>query len=458
MNPFGLRPWQIPHAERLLAILNAKRAALDASDTGTGKTYSALAIAREMQVVPFVVGPKSARGAWEQASDVMGVPVEFVNYEKARGMPERVEVFNKKENRVEERLVAETDWLIERPWGTGSFLEWKTPYEFMVFEEVHRCGGMTSLNSKMLIAARRKCGKILALSATAADDPRQLKALGFALGLHELNGRRFNFISFLLRHGCRPGLFGGYEFTSNPIEQKKVFAKLHQQLFPFRAARMRKSEIPGFPKTQIEVRLLHDESGKARELAGKVRELYEYRRAQGLSAEGMEEFIRMRQRLEALKIPELVGLTTDYARSSKVAIFVNYTDTLNLLRSELKPVFGEVGFVDGTQVGTRGESERRRFLHEFQRGPRRIIVVNNQAGGEAISLHDPTGQTEVTTLLTPLLSARQLKQIVGRANRDGGGFSLQLMCYFADSDEARIAKHLVQRGINLDTLNDSDFN
>ena len=189
----SLRDYQVEHCGRILASLVARGYALDASDTGTGKTVVALECCKRMGVIPLVVGPKSARGGWEDMAEQMGTAVEFVNYEKLRGQ--------------RKNGVADTEWLVEKPWGKGSYLAWKRPPDTIIFDEVHRAGGTTSLNSKMLIAAKRQAQYILALSATAADDPRQMKALGYALNLHGLSERTRampDFTGFLLRHGCYP--------------------------------------------------------------------------------------------------------------------------------------------------------------------------------------------------------------------------------------------------------------
>ena len=56
-----LRDYQVPHAEKIFQSLVNRNYALDASDTGTGKTYVALECCKRLGVVPLVVGPKSAR-------------------------------------------------------------------------------------------------------------------------------------------------------------------------------------------------------------------------------------------------------------------------------------------------------------------------------------------------------------------------------------------------------------
>ncbi|MFI3244303.1 MAG: hypothetical protein R3Y56_08630 [Akkermansia sp.] len=57
----------------------------------------------------------------------------------------------------------------------------------IIFDEAQNCRGRDSLNSKMLIAARRQHHRILLCSATAASSPLEMRSIGFTLGLHMLS-------------------------------------------------------------------------------------------------------------------------------------------------------------------------------------------------------------------------------------------------------------------------------
>jgi hypothetical protein len=196
----------------------------------------------------------------------MGLEVTAVGYEKARG--------RSKGGRHA------SDYGTEVPYGKGSFWRWNEPKEFVIFDEVHRCGGQTSLQSKLLIAARRQCQKMLLLSATAADDPTRMKALGYALDLFEMKDFRW----WLLRTGVKPGQWGGFVFAGTPAQRNAVMQRLHGELFPERGARMRKSEIPGFPKTSVEPCMLPDEEGEADKLCAELVRLYQTRLLQAEAA------------------------------------------------------------------------------------------------------------------------------------------------------------------------------
>lgn len=429
-----LRDYQRPHCERIYSSLVKRKYALDASDTGTGKTYVALECCKRLCVVPLVVGPKSARAGWEDAADAADHPIEFIGYEKLRGLRRN-------------GGLAESEWLIEKPYGKGSLLRWKNSPMMVIFDEVHRCGGATSLNSKALIAAKRQAEYVLALSATAADDPRQMKALGYALGLHGLSKKTFgqlDYIGWLLRHGCTPGWAGGFDFTHNSAKGEKAFKLMHAEIFGSgKGARMRKAEIPGFPQTSLDVKML-----TAPDDATELTE--ELHRINQMGYSDLAEAVACRQNLEELKVPFLVDLAADYGLTSKVVIFVNFTATLQRLLRELP---GTVGAIHGGQT----DIERRQVLTDFQANRMDTMVVNSQAGDVALNAHDPTGQVERTALICPQDSGRRYKQIQGRVNRDGGARSQQFVVFFKGTYEEKVARRMQQKGMNIELLNDSEL-
>jgi hypothetical protein len=426
-----LRPYQIGHARQLLQALVGYRAALDGSDTGTGKTYVALTCAKALNVVPLVICLRSLIPSWQRVADLIETPVEVVNYEKVR-MPN-------------------SRWGELIPHGKGSYWRWHTDYSAIFFDEVQVCGGMSTINSKLLKAAKRQAQYVLGMSATAAESPLQLNALGFALGLH--NGK--DFFKWLMRYGCKPGVFGGMTWTGDPEEQRAAMARLNGMIYPKRGARMRKADIPGFPKTQIEAKLVGDEKD-----AQEIGEMLESLRQQYEEAPTMLLNHRIQQDLELRLVPHAVELTKLYGETSKVAIFCNYTATIDELQHQLWDAYGRMwtpGIIDGRQVGDKGLAERTKIVRRFQENQEPALLLNAQSGGPGINLHDPIHQVERTTLVFPMYSGKTLDQVFGRVNRDGGGFSQQFLLGFAGTLHERIFLTVLQKRENLSVLNDGIF-
>lgn len=448
-----LHPHQVPHASALVAALRRQGAALDASDTGTGKTFVAVAVAKALGVVPLVICPKSVVPGWNKAASALGWEVDAVGYEKARGQCKVTHIERADDGEPATIRKTESIYGREHKIGTGSQWLWKHPFEAIFFDEVHRCGGMTSLQAKMLIAAKRQAKYVLCLSATATDRPEKMKALGYALGLFEMP----KFKWWLMAHGVKPGVFGGFKFTDDVEDQRLAMLKLNQAIFPARGARMRKAEIPGFPKTSIAPLLIEDATGKAAALLEEIRDLYTKRETQARDAAAresvLEMLLRKRQALELLKVGDLADLAVDYAGSSKVVIFCHFKETIAALLKKLPKDFGPVPVIDGGN-----SAAGREFIKiEFQRNRYPVLICNAAAGGVGLDLHDPTGAVERTALISPGWSATQLKQVFGRVQRDGGGYSQQLLVGFAGTLEEEILERARANIDNIDLLNDAVF-
>ncbi len=415
----SLRPYQVPHARTLLKALKNYGAALDASDTGTGKTFVALQLCKWLDVVPVVICPRSVVPTWQRVAEQIGVGADVINYEKVRR--------------------PDYGYGIEKPWGSGSFWRWNHNFSAIIFDEAHNCGGTTTLNSKMVIASKRQSQFTMLLSATMADDVRQMKAAGFALGLHDLK----KWHNFLYAYGCEDNWRG--QIVPGDDYQAGL-QKLHEKIFPARGSRMRKSEIPGFPKTQIEMKLL--DSDKAGTAADAAADAYARNDIAALHAS--------RQTLELMMTDDILDLADTYGKTSRVAVFVSYKKTLNELVEKFQWRYGGdgVGWIDGSQVGEKGAEERQRFVDRFQANDLPVIVVNSQAGNAGINLHDPKGKVDRTELVTPQFSGRTLEQVFGRVNRDGGAFSQCFLLAFRHTRQEKVAEIVMQRRDNLSLLND----
>ena len=64
-----LLDYQEPHAKALSRALREHSVAIDTSDTGTGKTYTALAVCMELGLSPLVVAPKVTLPKWKELMD-----------------------------------------------------------------------------------------------------------------------------------------------------------------------------------------------------------------------------------------------------------------------------------------------------------------------------------------------------------------------------------------------------
>lgn len=232
--------YQTAHAERIAEALARLGTAVDASDLGTGKTFCAVAAAVRLGLKLAVVGPKAVLPAWKRVAESFGAEVVAIaNYEVVKTGKSGLGKFEH-----------------------GEFV-WTLPADtLLVFDEVQRCKARDSQNAKLLISARRQRIRLLLLSATAASNPLEMRAIGFALGLHKLR----DYWPWARAHGVVRGRFG-MEFEGGT----ECLARIHARIFDeLRAgSRMRIAEIPDFPPTRIIV----DPVGTGRER--EIQEVYD---------------------------------------------------------------------------------------------------------------------------------------------------------------------------------------
>ena len=420
-----LYPVQAAHADKLEHSLRTHRAALDASETGCGKTVVAAEIARRMGMRTIVVCPKATIPAWTKELVLKGVKATIINYEKLRAGNTTLGKF------------AARQW----KWAPSSSTD-----VFIIWDEVQKCMSMKSQNCKMLAGSKQFYN--LLLSASAAEDPTEMKALGYILGLHSWT----DYWPWLRKHGCKPNPWGSLEFKGG----EKELLKIHDDIFNRgKGSRLRVSEMKShFSETQIITEPVDfgDE--------GEIGELYEAMEAEILklqqemlddssnpAAQALVKQLRARQQVELLKIPYIVDSAEDALREKRsVAIFVNFDATLEAICDRLKTKC----VIKGGQT----PSERQTCMDDFQQGKSRIIVCNIAAGGTGVSLHDESGKHPRTALISPSFNAKDLLQVMGRVHRAGGKSpSQQRVLFAAGTIEEKIERSIREKLKNLEIFN-----
>lgn len=438
-----LRDFQTAHASKLLAILRERGVAHDGADTGTGKTYVAAWIAAQLQLETLVICPLSVVPTWRAVLADAGVTATVMNFELAHRRLGKL-----------------------KPWGSGSFFVFEKQWGLVIFDESHRTSGDTTINSKMLIAAKRQKAMILSLSATAADSVLRFKALGYALNLHSLVDYRSWLFSYGVQEKPIYGRGGRQVLQKNGQPAMKLeigkkanavaMARLHEQIFGAggRGARMRISEIPNFPSVQTEVRLLDDCPASVAKLSDELQTFYKQRNTLAqFSEDEMAKLVHWRMAAEVAKIPHLLDMAEDALETSRVAIFCCFKRTVEELTLAAEKRKWKYAFV----VGGQHPDERQAAIDDFQANKLDLIILNIQAGSVGLSLHDKVTQMPRTAIICPSWSATELIQALGRCRRDGGGFAQNFLVYWSTGVEARVASAVRRKLDNLSLLNDAEL-
>lgn len=417
-----LLPYQQEPCAKLTEILREKGSALDASDTGTGKTYTAVQVAVNLGIPVGIICPKAVIPSWQRVCKSAGLEPTFIlNYEKlARG---------------------NTDYVIKVSnkfmWAFQGLLIW---------DECHRCKSPTSLNARMMMAAwDTKTLRCLCLSATAAQSPMDMRALGYVLGIH----KNYNFWHWVVANGAKKNRWNGFEWRGSPEQ----LAAIHHHIFPDRGVRLKIKDLgTAFPDNLIIAEPL--EMANTRELArvyeGAEEALAELEMTKADDwPNAMTIILRARQQAELLKVSLLVEMTKDLLDEGKsVVIFCNFNDTIDLLSAHLDTK---------CIIRQQPPEERQQNLDDFQSNKSRVILANIQAGGVGISLHDTDGGFPRVALLCPTYTAVDLKQALGRCHRAGGKSPvIQRLIYASGTVEEKVCQKVAAKLNNIELVNDDE--
>lgn len=433
-----LYDWQRPGALRLKRALSLGNA-LDASDTGTGKTRIALTAAAELGLKPYVVCPLAVVEAWKREAEAVGVEIGWVlNYEAVRygnsvaGVWEKACLY---------RAKAKGEIFRYRDLPTNAVL---------VYDEVQKSKGSNSQQGQLLRDAAKAKLKILGLSATAAKDPTEMRNLGAALGLHD--GSYMGHRAFCLEYGCKPR-GRGLRFDG----KTKWLEKIHKRIFPLKGNRIRVCDVPNFPKTTITAELLAaDTQAIANAYAEMDLRLQEIDADASLNnsqraSNALAEQMRARQASEMGKLKLFAEMTGDALEEGRsVIVFLNFRASIETVCASLE-----------TQCvvwGDQSAAERQTNVDAFQANRERVIVVSLQAGGAGLSLHDVHGGHPRLSLISPSYSPFDLKQSLGRPWRANAKTPcFQKIIFAAGTIEESICRSVRQKLSNIDALNDGDL-
>lgn len=431
----GLRPWQINAVSKIVSSIKKYGSAIDGSDTGIGKTYTACGVARELDYNIFIICPKAVKESWKRVIqnhfNMNHVCMGIINYESLKNGKNR---FLKKE-RNRETLKMEYIWKLP-------------PNTLIVWDEAQKLKNYNTQNSKMCISAFKNKYNMLFCSATIATNPLELKTVGQCLKLFSSERK---FYPWAYEHGVIRGKYG-MEFNGSAYDLRKI----HKDVFTTRGIRLSRDTVPNFPDSQIIAECYEMD----KESTDKINSIYKEMTLELMKLENISKketstnqlvaTLRARQEVELLKVPMFVEMAEEALENDmSVVIFCNFTESIKSLSSRLKTKC----IIDGNNIKNRQEN-----IDAFQADKERIILVGISAGGAGLSLHDLNGNHPRMSIISPSYSAVLMRQAIGRVWRDGAKTkSLQKIVFVSNTIEEQVCSRVNQKLNNLDLINDGDL-
>lgn len=473
INTAGLFPKQAKHTQLLVDSLYLNGYAFDPSETGCGKTYCACAVARQMNVPVLVIAPKPVIPAWERTMKIFGIkPLAIKNYESLiRGNKKsRFTTWTKEETG---KVDANGRYLFEERLRFNRRIPKNA---LIIFDEVHKCKALDSTSSELLISAAQQGFKLLKLSASAATNPIEMKAFGYATRLHRITDHNEFKRSWCKNMGAewRQGRTGGMVFDPTSPKAKAAMLDIHNYLFEKTrcASRLTKLDMKEyFGDNQIIADAF--DMGNNTDKINKVYDMMELElakleeRSSTYSSHVFAIMMKARRHAELLKVPTYVEETIEHIREGRsVALFLNFSESIDAAMKRLHKKFdtkvAEAEYGQRIEIvsvrGGQTDKAREKAIEDFQSDKARIIVCNIAAGGVGISLHDLNGNHARVSLISPNYSAIQLIQALGRIHRAGAkSGAYQKIIFAANTIEERACARVQARLDNLSLLNDGDL-
>jgi len=375
---FTLYPFQQEAVERNIRILDSLGASLEATGCGGGKTIIACEIARRYALRVGVVCPKSVKQKWRDTLAAFGIEPLFVeNPEKLRA--------------------GGTPWIK----AAGKAFVWTCESILLIVDEVHMCAGTKSQNGKMLEASPFPT---LMLSATAADSPLRMKAIGSKLRLFHPT----QFWKWSRSMGALESRWGGLEWDPKDPLNKLRMQQLHDSIFTNRGNRTPEETL----KEQLPDLVVADEPVDISPAdRAEIKRLYE-EMAEPEDPSAVKN-LRQRQAIEFIKVPYIVERAKEIiAEGGSVVLFLNFHESIDRAA-------GALGELSKTIDGRVSQILRQASRDKFQMNELRCLVVQIGAGGQSIDLHDTHGDYRRTALLCPQFSGTVEEQAIGRISRVG---------------------------------------
>lgn len=429
LSPLSLFPWQEPYAEQVRRVLATGDLAIITMGTGTGKTYISLDTLKRLNLRALVIAPKVSLTNWQRVAYSM----EATEHLAGVINPERIS-------------------LGRCPWYNGS--TWTLDgINAVIWDEFHK--GASGYDSKATLAASRLKTlpvKKIIMSATIADSPIKMRALGYLLNLHNFDEPVYR--NWAARNGCYWDTTGPrpvFRFTRNEQMGRGYMLRIHNQIAD-RLIGCRIEDIPDFPTSLIEVKLYDLDKVSTDAVRAAYADMSERMQSNGVLP--LTVRLRARERIEFSKCALLSDLVVDYVEENKsVVVFLNFRSGL----SRLGDFLSKKGIAFSTIHGDQKDTERQNHIDRFQRNEVFVMLAMTQAGGVSVSLHDEQHVRPRVSLLTPGDNAAEIKQALGRVWRANGTHSTQQFVLAADTTEEKVYRSFQRKQIYIQTLQDGDL-
>lgn len=492
--------YQYGHHVELIRILQGKRFAFTASETGSGKTYVIGRIYSKMRARPqsagfsrmLVVGPVSAEATWSNLCDEFGIDgVSFISYSGLASRKNSVinHPFLSKEIKTTKSGGLKINYKI-----TKDFVDVVNQGLLLVIDECHRVKNKETSSSKALktltsyIAINGGVSRFIFLSATPYDKPEHSKTVYGLIGVStkKMYGKSFTqdwewktmglgqIVNFCkeLNPVVTNEIISNYEDTldNNPTAQviNEVCYNLYRDVFvPAIVRSMMKPPLPDELKPEYYNLFMYMNESEHQIYNDAVTKIPVYGDDNG---KGIISGL-VHKNVEVSKLTSTIRTIRYFHKTqpnAKIIVYQNHIETLLAIANTFRD---ENPLIYSGDVKLTKKKDRKGIVNKFNEPNLNhwLMVASTKAGGESISLHDTDGRFPRIMLISPSFHFIESVQAAGRTNRIGvkskpviyflyGGYEgLELRYLNTTVAKSRNTKGTLQKEIQSETIYPGDY-
>ena len=447
----SLFPFQCTHKDAMIEGLDKQITFINASETGTGKTFVTLSYAETEKRPLIVICPKSVLLTWYLLAIKNEVEILAIcNYEtfiqgKMYAFSSNIDMDNLP--RVDNPYLKRVE---KKGKGMKKVIEfeWKNLPEktLIVFDEAHYCKNLGTQRTQLLLSSfnyanhpenRWRHINILLLSATIIEKKANLAPFMYVLGYAKSPKEKtmLDRVDFSVRDF-------GYELLAGRRLTRCSMKEAREGLKDSHTSDIRTKMF----------KLDAESTKKIQAACEEIRNVF--KKGEGKTSKNhLAVRLKKRQEIEAIKVGVIFNeIKVLRPKGYSVLAFVNFQDSHAALLSMIKKEMPteKVSVIIGGQEA----SERLSQVDKFQAGETGIAVVMIGAGGTGIGMHDIKGGLPKYSLISPPESATQLVQALGRIDRIGAKTdSIQRVVLIKDTIEEMIGENLATKMKMIGDLN-----
>lgn len=449
----SLYPYQEAHVQRLKSILSTSRFALDLSALGSGKSYTTMQLAKDLNLALIIVAPVSVKTKWRelQATHDLNIAA-LLSYQEVRS----IKCSQPKHgllHRIDHPPPADGPEPPPEFKPTQKFLEMVSQGVLLVFDEIqalknnsattHACGALIQAASKVLL-----------LSGSPIDKKPQVAQLFSTLGVIKeplcfFDRRTQSYYSpgfeQFLRYAATFGSIPTHPYRNPAICTAELYRIFQRNIKPKISSAMQ--------PTQNRVSILKQNSYFKLENQDSIalldKAIQGLKTAASFQAQGADlgNITLALMQLETAKLETFVRLaqqTLIANPQAKVALCMNFSASIKDLTEH--PVLAPYSPL--TLTGATSEKNRTRAIQKFQEPStsHRLLICNSAACNAGIDLDDKHGAFPRTVYVSPSYHTISLYQLCHRFLRqDTASQATVHMVYIQGHAETRVLTSLAAK-------------